>query len=141
MSSDPGRILGLDLGDVRVGLALSDPLGITAQPAGHLDRKGSPSIVDRIGSLVNEREVTRIVVGYPLELSGEAGERAMESEAFAERLRKRIPGVSRRTWAATVLRAGAVEFGGRCNPRATPVGATPCQGSGAHPPEESPGAE
>ncbi len=98
MSPDPGRILGLDLGEIRVGLALSDPLGITAQPAGTLDRKGSPPIVDRIGSFVNEHEVTRIVVGHPLRLSGEAGERAAESEAFAERLRKRMPEVEVELW-------------------------------------------
>ena len=98
MSPDPGRILGLDLGDVRVGLAVSDPLGITAQPVGSLDRKGRPGLVDRIGSFVREHDVTRIVIGHPLHLSGEAGERAVASEAFAERLRERIPEVEVELW-------------------------------------------
>ena len=79
MSSEEGRFLGLDLGDARVGVALSDPLGITAQPAGHLDRKGKPTIVEAIRGLVTEHGVTRIVVGLPLLLSGEAGPAAVEA--------------------------------------------------------------
>ncbi|MDX1389421.1 MAG: Holliday junction resolvase RuvX [Acidobacteriota bacterium] len=98
MTPDPGRILGLDLGDVRVGLALSDPLGITAQPAGTLDRKGGPPLVERIRSLVAEHGVTRIVVGRPLLLSGAVGERAAESEAVARQLRAVLPDVEVELW-------------------------------------------
>jgi len=98
VSLEEGRFLGLDLGEVRVGVALSDPLGITAQPLGHLDRKGKPKIVEAIRALVTEHGVTRIVVGLPLRLSGEAGPEAVEAEAFAQRLRGAMPGVAVDLW-------------------------------------------
>jgi putative Holliday junction resolvase len=98
VSSEEGRFLALDLGESRVGVALSDPLGITAQPAGHLDRKGKPKIVESVRELVAEHGVTRIVVGLPLRLSGEAGPEAADAEAFAQSLRDAIPEVAVDLW-------------------------------------------
>ena len=91
-------MLGIDLGTVRIGLALSDPLGITAQPAGVLRRRGPRADLEALAALVRDREVTRIVVGYPLLLSGEAGIAAKEAEEFAGRFRERLPGVPIDLW-------------------------------------------
>lgn len=90
MTRGPGRVLGVDLGDVRVGLAISDPLGLTAQPLGPLPAAPARDRLARLAAIVREREVVRVVVGHPLLLSGEAGARARASEAFAERLRREV---------------------------------------------------
>lgn len=88
MTEPRGRVAALDVGDVRVGIALSDPMGWTAQPAGFVRRRPEKAFVDAIRALVEGREVVRLVVGHPLLLSGERGERARDAEAVAERLRR-----------------------------------------------------
>jgi putative holliday junction resolvase len=85
-----GRVLALDLGDARIGLAISDELGITAQPLGYLASASRRADLLAIAKLVEEREATRLVVGYPLLLSGEEGTRAREARETAERLRKTV---------------------------------------------------
>ncbi len=98
LSERPGRILALDLGDVRVGLALSDPLGITAQPLGKFERRGPKVDLRRVRELIGEHEVERVVVGHPLLLSGEAGERALDAQDFAARLERSLAGVPVVLW-------------------------------------------
>jgi putative holliday junction resolvase len=85
-----GRVLALDLGDARIGLAISDELGITAQPLGYLASASRRADLHAIAKLVEDREATRLVVGYPLLLSGEEGTRAREARETAERLRKTV---------------------------------------------------
>jgi putative holliday junction resolvase len=82
----PGRVLGLDLGDARIGLAISDDARRMAVPLGTV-RTGAPQDVKAIADLVTEHRVTLVVVGHPLLLSGEAGERAHLAERFADALR------------------------------------------------------
>ena len=82
----PGRVLGLDLGDARIGVAISDDERRVAVPLGTV-RTGAPSDVRAIASLVREHDVTQVVVGHPLLLSGRPGERADHAERFAEGLR------------------------------------------------------
>jgi len=79
------RILGLDVGTVRVGVALSDPLGITAQPLEVIDRRRTDAAA-RVAALVGEHAVERVVVGQPLLLSGRAGEAVAQVEAFVNML-------------------------------------------------------
>lgn len=98
MSPKSGRILALDLGDVRIGLAISDPLGITAQPAGNLESRGVKKDLGRVRDLVREREVVEVVVGHPLLLSGRAGERALAAEEFARQLRQMLRDVPVELW-------------------------------------------
>ena len=81
-----GPVLALDLGDARIGVAISDPERRTAVPVGTI-RTGAPDDVKAVVSLVRERGVTLVVVGHPLLLSGRAGARASQAEAFAEALR------------------------------------------------------
>jgi len=82
---EPGRVLGLDLGDARIGVAISDDRRRIAVPLGTV-RTGAPADVKAIADLVTEHGVTLVVVGHPLHLSGEPGERAHHAESFAEAL-------------------------------------------------------
>ena len=88
--AEPGRVLGLDLGDARIGVAISDDGRRLAVPLGTV-RTGPPDDVKAIADLVTEHEVTLVVVGHPLLMSGEAGERANLAERFAEALRAILP--------------------------------------------------
>jgi putative Holliday junction resolvase len=83
--AEPGRVLGLDLGDARIGVAISDDRRRIAVPLGTL-RTGAPGDVKAIADLVHGHGVTLVVIGHPLHLSGEAGERAHHAERFAEAL-------------------------------------------------------
>ena len=68
-----GRVLAIDPGERRVGLAVSDPLGITAQGLPTFDRRKG-ELVDHVGGITREYGVTRIVIGNPLSLSGRESE-------------------------------------------------------------------
>ncbi|HLA93836.1 MAG TPA: Holliday junction resolvase RuvX [Actinomycetota bacterium] len=83
--AEPGRVLGLDLGDARIGVAISDPQRRLAVPLGTV-RTGAPSDLKAIAELARENEAELIVVGHPLLMSGQAGERAHLAERFAEAL-------------------------------------------------------
>jgi putative Holliday junction resolvase len=85
-----GRILAIDLGTVRVGLALSDPLRITGQPMGRLPRRALRDDLSPLVELVRANDVATVVVGHPLLMSGTAGERALDAEAFVEKLRAEV---------------------------------------------------
>jgi putative Holliday junction resolvase len=91
LSGGPGRVLAIDLGTVRVGLALSDPLRITGQPMGHLQRRILGKDLRALIDIVTEKDVVTVVLGHPLLMSGVAGERAQDAEKFAERLRAALP--------------------------------------------------
>lgn len=75
------RVLGIDFGERRVGLALSDPLGLTAQPLGVLTNRREKTIAD-IVKLAAEHNVQTIVIGLPRHMSGEEGVKAAEVRAF-----------------------------------------------------------
>ena len=79
---DLGRILGLDYGTHRIGVALSDPLHLTAQPLCVLEATGA-DLGERLRELVAEHDVERIVVGLPVSLSGAEGAAAERARAFA----------------------------------------------------------
>jgi putative Holliday junction resolvase len=91
LSGGPGRVLAIDLGTVRVGLALSDPLRITGQPMGRLERRILGKDLRALIDIVTEKDVSTVVLGHPLLMSGAAGERAQDAEKFAERLRAALP--------------------------------------------------
>ncbi|MBB2182502.1 Holliday junction resolvase RuvX [Lachnospiraceae bacterium MD1] len=86
------RIIGLDYGSVTVGVAISDPLLLTAQGIEVIRRKQENKLrqtLARIEELIAEYDVDTIVLGYPKHLNNTIGERASKSEEFAEKLRKR----------------------------------------------------
>ena len=91
MSTEPehrtaGRILALDVGRRRIGLAVSDPLGLTAQGLETLQRTNNREDMAALASLAEQWEVALLLIGYPVNMSGEAGRQAEWVREFAERL-------------------------------------------------------
>jgi putative Holliday junction resolvase len=85
-----GRVIGVDVGTVRVGVAMSDPTGTLASPLETLKRAGNRSDMDRLAALVVEHEVSEVVVGEPRHLSGASGASARDAAAYARELAERI---------------------------------------------------
>src|ERR1700757_2311287 len=84
------RVLGLDVGSKRIGIAISDPLGITAQGLETLQRQNKRLDFEKLAKLAHDHEVAEIVVGFPLRMSGAEGIQAEKMQIFAEELRKRL---------------------------------------------------
>ena len=85
-----GVLLGLDVGDARIGVARSDELGITAHPLCTLTRKNRQVDLVAISDLVSIHKVERVIVGLPISLDGTIGTQALSVQKFAERLGKVI---------------------------------------------------
>jgi putative pre-16S rRNA nuclease len=109
------RILALDLGKRRIGLAVSDPLGITAQGLDTLQRKNIRADLAELGRLIREWQVDRIVLGNPLHMSGDAGRQSDSARQFGETL-ARYTGLDVEFWderlttveASRVLRSSGI---------------------------------
>jgi putative Holliday junction resolvase len=84
------KILALDYGAARTGVAVSDPTGTIARPVGVVEKAASEVGLERVRELAREHEVERVVVGLPLTLRGERGEQALETESFVEALRRLV---------------------------------------------------
>ena len=85
------RILGIDYGDSRVGIAISDPLLITAQGLETITHNGNDKILlKRIEEIVNEYEVKSIVIGMPINMNGTKTERVEVTEKFIHKLKCRL---------------------------------------------------
>ncbi len=85
-----GRVLALDVGTKRIGLAVTDELGITAQPLETLVRQNKRKDFAALKALAEKLQVTDIVIGLPLRMSGEAGTQAEKISAFAKELSKHV---------------------------------------------------
>ena len=115
MNSSPGRILALDVGRKRIGLALSDPLGITAQGLPNLVRTNKRTDLAELARLAAEHEVVLFLVGNPLHMSGDAGRQAEWVRELADALGNHT-GIPVRLWderlttveASRVLRASGI---------------------------------
>lgn len=81
-----GPVLGLDLGDARIGVAVSDDRRRLAVPVGTV-RTGAPADLKALAAMVREHGATLVVVGHPVSLSGDRGSRAVHAEQFAQGLR------------------------------------------------------
>lgn len=90
MGRETGRLLALDYGSRRIGAALSDPLGITAQPLPAIRRQGNNRDIEAIGELVREFSVDGVLLGLPLMLDGTEGEQAKRARAFGEKIADRL---------------------------------------------------
>lgn len=93
LESKEGRILGVDFGDTRTGLALSDELRFLASGIGYISPGGIERTADAVAETAREQKVTAIVVGYPLNMNGTVGPRAARAAEFAELLRNRLSDV------------------------------------------------
>lgn len=94
---EKGRILALDLGKKRIGLAVSDALGITAQGLPTLQRTNIREDLAALEKLIAEREVRIILMGNPLHMSGHEGRQTVYTREFAQRLGART-GLEIRFW-------------------------------------------
>jgi len=91
------RIMGVDYGEKRVGLALSDPLGITAQPLECIERENDAQVAGELERLIQTHDIERVVVGLPVNLSGNDSPQTKRARRFISRLRKNL-GVKIETW-------------------------------------------
>jgi len=85
MSVTIGRMLGLDLGERRIGVAISDELGMIASPLTMVPRPGD--VEQQIGKLIADYGIVRIVIGLPVGLSGREGPQAKEIRDYTERIK------------------------------------------------------
>lgn len=84
-----GRLIGLDVGEKRIGVAVSDGLGMTAQPVGVVERKSLDKDAARILELLAEYDIDCAVAGLPLQMNGEEGEQAARVRHFCNAFSKR----------------------------------------------------
>jgi putative holliday junction resolvase len=84
------KVLALDFGSARTGVAVSDPTGTIAKPVGVVERAATETGLARLGALIRAEEVELVVVGLPLTLRGERGEQADETERFVTDLRATV---------------------------------------------------
>ena len=121
MASDRGRLLAVDYGERRIGLAISDPMGIIASPAGFIRRRaGKRPPVAELVRRASELEARGFVLGLPLDQEGHDTERSMEVRWIAEELQRRtglpVNLVDERYTTAAALRA-IREMGGSTRDR------------------------
>lgn len=83
------RVLGLDYGSQRIGVAVSDPMRIIAKGVGVV--LNTPAAIEEIRRMVVEYDVEKIVVGMPFNLKGEQGQKALQVNGFIELMRKALP--------------------------------------------------
>jgi len=86
----PVKVLALDYGAARTGVAVSDPSGTLARPLDVVERAATPAGLERLARIVGDERPERIVVGLPLTLRGEEGAQARETERFVEALRELV---------------------------------------------------
>ncbi len=87
----PPRALGIDVGEARIGLALSDGLGMLAHPCETIDAR-SPDALKRIMAVISREAVTMIVIGLPRNMNGQEGPAAVKARQFADSLRANAKG-------------------------------------------------
>lgn len=85
-----GRVLGIDYGEKRIGLALTDPMRIIASPFETLVRSDLASDLDELAGIIAEQEVEEIVLGSPCNTDGSRGEMVRRVEEFAAKVRERV---------------------------------------------------
>lgn len=85
------RVLGIDFGDARIGIAVSDLLGMTAQPVTTVHETHPERQMEKILEYVKEYDPKTIVVGNPKNMDGSQGERSEITQEFARRLQERVP--------------------------------------------------
>ena len=84
------RVMGLDIGKKRIGISMSDPLLITAQPFDTIQRTPESEALNKIAELVKTYSVNKIVAGLPLMMNGDFGEQAQDCDSFGKKLEQKI---------------------------------------------------
>lgn len=84
------RVLAIDYGQKRVGLAISDRLGITAQPFKTIINESREKLIDDLAEIIEDNDITEVVVGLPLHMNGTEGERAEKSRILVAELKTEL---------------------------------------------------
>ena len=84
------KVVALDYGSARTGVAVSDPTGTLARPVGVVERVGTEAGLERLVELIRAEQADRVVIGLPLTLRGERGGQAVETEQFVDTLRRAL---------------------------------------------------
>lgn len=92
------RYLSLDIGDKTIGIAVSDPLGFTAQGVKTIQRTSAKNDVKELGDLISQYEVETLIIGLPKNMNGTEGERCELVRKFAAKVQKAYPAVNQIFW-------------------------------------------
>jgi putative Holliday junction resolvase len=84
------RIMGLDIGDSRIGVALSDPLGLLASPLTIISRADEPAAIAKLVDIIREKEIVKVIAGLPLNMDGSRGNQAEKTDIFVTALGRYI---------------------------------------------------
>ncbi|HOK63189.1 MAG TPA: Holliday junction resolvase RuvX [Soehngenia sp.] len=84
------KIIGLDIGQKRIGVAVSDSLGLTAQGLITINRVGKKKDLDEIGQIIEQYDIKKVVVGLPLNMDGSMGESCEMVKKFAEKVKNKF---------------------------------------------------
>ncbi len=84
------RLMGLDVGDKTIGVAVSDLLGLTAQGLETIRRTSNKQDINRIKELIEEKNIKKIIVGLPKNMDGSIGTQGEKTKKFAEKLKNKI---------------------------------------------------
>lgn len=103
------RILAVDLGLARTGLAISDESGFLASPVGTIAEKDIAVLADKVAAVAAERQATEIVVGHPRNMDGSRGESAQRAESFAGALKDKT-GLPVKLWDERMTTVSAIGY-------------------------------
>ncbi|HIZ19700.1 MAG TPA: Holliday junction resolvase RuvX [Firmicutes bacterium] len=111
-----GKILGVDLGTVRTGIAVSDPSGLLAAPVGTVTQRDLERLAEQVAQTAQEQAAVEIVVGHPRNMDGTRGESARRAEQFAEKLRD-LTGLPVSLWDERMTTVSAIGILNQTNTR------------------------
>ena len=111
-----GKILGVDLGTVRTGIAVSDPSGLLAAPVGTVTQRDLERLAEQVAQTAQEQAAVEIVVGHPRNMDGTRGESARRAEKFAEKLRD-LTGLPVSLWDERMTTVSAIGILNQTNTR------------------------
>jgi len=98
MSSLPGKLLGLDVGLARIGVAVCDPLGLAARPLTVIERRSKREDFDVLADIARREEVEAVICGLPLNMDGSEGQQARTTRKWAERLARALRAILGRAY-------------------------------------------
>ena len=111
-----GKILGVELGTVRTGIAVSDPSGLLAAPVGTVTQRDLERLAEQVAQTAQEQAAVEIVVGHPRNMDGTRGESARRAEQFAEKLRD-LTGLPVSLWDERMTTVSAIGILNQTNTR------------------------
>ncbi|MCC5849479.1 MAG: Holliday junction resolvase RuvX [Verrucomicrobia bacterium] len=96
--SETGRVMGVDYGERRIGVALSDSLRTVGTPLETITIENPKQAMRRLRELIAEHQVQTLVVGHPLHMDGGRGDLALAAEAFVEKIKRQLPQLEVHLW-------------------------------------------